>query len=279
MKICFILKNGGKGMERKLGNTTFKVVKNEWTVYFDMAMAMLDVIKRNNEIGKNTVMIVPVGPTDQYPILAEMINKFNVSLKNVHFFNMDEYMISPTESIDPDHPMSFHKRMETEFYSLVREDLVMPKEQRHFPEPGKEAEYDKLIEDLGGVDACFGGLGINGHIAFNEPPEADEKLSAEEFGNLVTRVLPISRETKTINAYGYHRGDLRRMPECCITIGMKQILSAKEVYIALNRPWQHGIAKHALFDEPQAAIPASLLQKCGKVCYCTYPEVAEGLFD
>ena len=141
----------------------------------------------------------------------------------------------------------------------------------------KDKRFDSLIEELGGVDACFGGLGINGHIAFNEPPEEDN-ISAEEFGKLGTRVLPISRETKTINAYGYQRGDLRGMPQWCITVGMKQILEAKEIYIALNRPWQHGIVKRVLYDDVQAAIPASLLQNHKNVSFCTYEEVAEGLF-
>jgi len=78
-----------------------------------------------------------------------------------------------------------------------------------------------MIETLGGVDMCLGGLGINGHVAFNEPAETDDTITVEEFAALPTRVLPISRETKTINAYGYQRGDLRGMPEWCITIGMK----------------------------------------------------------
>ena len=67
-----------------------KTVKKEWDVYFDMALTMLDVIIKNNEQGKNTVMIVPVGPTDQYPILARLVNQLRVSLKNVYFFNMDD---------------------------------------------------------------------------------------------------------------------------------------------------------------------------------------------
>ena len=91
-------------------------------------------------------------------------------------------------------------------------------------------------------------------------------------------MLPITRETKTINAYGYQRGDLRGMPEWCITVGMKQILASKRVYIALNRPWQHGIVKHVLFDEVQATIPASLLRRCNSVEFCTCKEIADGLF-
>ena len=258
-------------------NIKFKTVAKEWDVYFDMAMVMLDEIMKNNAQNKKTVMIVPVGPTDQYPILAQLVNQLRVSLKNVWFFNMDEYMISPTEELDRNSKMSFHKRMNTEFYDRVDKDLIMPESQRLFPEAGKEAKYDELIEKLGGVDLCLGGLGINGHLAFNEPSE--DNMSADEYAELGTRVLSISRETKTINAYGYQRGDLRGMPEYCITIGMKQILGAKKIYIALNRDWQHGIVKHVLYDEPQSSIPATLLQKASNVTICTYESVANGLFD
>ena len=135
---------------KKVENMSLKVLKNEWDVYFDMALAMLDVIMKNNAAGKRTVMIVPVGPTDQYPILAKLVNQLRVSLKDVWFFNMDEYMISKTESIAADHPMSFKGRMKREFYARIDKDLVMPEEQRLFPEPGKEKEYDTLIESLGG---------------------------------------------------------------------------------------------------------------------------------
>ena len=265
-------------MERKINNVTFKTVNSEWDVYFDMALVMLDEIMKNNKAGRRTVMIVPVGPTAQYPILAKMVNQLRVSLRDVWFFNMDEYLIDEKTVIDPEDKMSFHKRMNDEFYSKVDKELIMPESQRLFPNPGKEEEYDGLIESLGRVDLCLGGLGINGHVAFNEPPEPGESISADEFANLGTRVLPISRETATINAYGYQRGDLRGMPEWCITVGMKQIIAARRIYIALNREWQHGIVKHVLFDEMTAQIPASLLRKNGNVTFCTYDAVAAGLF-
>lgn len=265
-------------MEREVNGIKFKTVATEWDVYFDMALVMLDEIMKNNALGKKTVMIVPVGPTNQYPILARLVNQLRVSLHNCWFFNMDEYMVTPDTCIDFEDKMSFHKRMQDEFYSKVDEDLIMPLEQRNFPMPGKEREYDALIESLGGVDLCLGGLGINGHIAFNEPPEKDEMISAAEFAGLGTRVLPISRETQTINAYGYQRGDLRGMPGWCITVGMKPILSARKIYIALNRDWQHGIVKHVLFDMPTALVPASLLQGHSNVTFCAYESLAVGLF-
>ena len=80
-----------------------------------------------------------------------------------------------------------------------------------------------------------------------------------------------------INAYGYNRGDLQGMPQWCITVGMKQILAAKKIYIALNRPWQHGPLKHALLDEETASLPASLLRRCPDVTYCGMKEILEGL--
>ncbi len=265
-------------MERKLDNILYRAVSHEWEVYFDMAVTMLDEIIKNNAENKKTVMIVPVGPTEQYPILAKMVNHLNVSLKNVHFFNMDEYLTTPEKPIDAEHMMSFRRRMNSSFYSLVKPELVMPESQRHFPEPGKEKEYDAMIESLGGVDLCLGGLGINGHIAFNEPPEADDPITVEEFAALGTRVLAITRETMTINAYGYQRGDLQGMPRWCITIGMKQILQSRKIYIALNRPWQHGIIRHVLFDKVRPQIPASLLRTHPNVTFCATEEISDGLF-
>lgn len=264
-------------MIKSINGVSCKVVETEWDVYFDMALTMLEEIIENNKKGKSTVMIVPVGPTQQYPILADMINRLGVSLKNVHFFNMDEYMVSADEVIDANHPMSFKQRMNSEFYNRVNPDLVMPENQRHFPEPGREAEYDKMIEDLGGVDLCLGGLGINGHVAFNEAAEADDPITADEFANLNTRVLPISRETRTINAYGYQRGDLAGMCEWCITIGMRQIIESRRIYLALNRPWQNGPFKHALFDEEQGQWPASLLRRNKNLHYCVVADVFEGI--
>lgn len=266
-------------MEKTVNGIKIKTVADEWNVYFDMALTMLDEIMQNNAQHKTTVMIVPVGPVEQYPILARLINQFNVSLKNVWFFNMDEYLVTPTEYLPFDDKMSFHKKMNDSFYSLVNENLLMPTSQRLFPEPKKEREYDEKIAELGGVDICFGGLGINGHIAFNEAADENDKITAKEFAALGTRVLPITRETRTINAYGYQRGDLRGMPEWCITVGMKQILEARKIYIALNRPWQHGIFKRVLSEKPQAQIPATLLQNHKNVRFCLTDAICEGLFD
>ena len=254
-----------------------KLVSRESDLYLDMALSMLDVIVKCRKENRVCPMIVPVGPTDQYLVLSELVNRLEIPLDHVHFFNMDEYLIDPATPIDENHFMSFHARMNSEFYSRVKPELAIPVSQRHFPAPGHEKEYDELLASLGGAEACFGGLGINGHVAFNEPPADDDPITVEEFAALGTRVLPISRETRTINAYGYQRGDIRGMPEYCITIGMKQILSARSVYIALTRDWQHGIAKHVFNDKPQPQIPSSLLQNHPNVLFVAPESIGAGL--
>ncbi len=259
------------------GGIRLTSLPTEQDVYLDMAMTMLEEIARNNRAGRRTVMIVPVGPTDQYPIFARAVRATGLSLKNVWLFNMDEYLITPTRRIDDDHFMSFHHRMKTELYDRLPEELTVPETQRHFPEPGHEAEFDRLIEEVGGVDLCLGGLGINGHIAFNEAPEPDDPITPDQFAALPTRVLPITRETRTVNAIGYQRGDIHGMPEYCVTVGMKQILAARRVYIALNREWQHGVARRALFGPQDAHVPASLLQRHGSVDFVATDSIARGL--
>ncbi len=265
-------------MEKKFGGITLAVFAQESDVYLDMALAMLRQVMENQKAGKKTVMIVPVGPTGQYPIFARLVNELRISLRDVYLFNMDEYLITPTEPISPNHPMSFHRRMQTELYDQLDPELVVPEGQRFFPEPGREKEYDERIESLGGVDLCLGGLGINGHIAFNEPPEPDAPyMTAEKYAALPTRVLSITRETRTVNAIGYQRGDLSGMPEYCITVGMKPILAAKKVYIALNREWQHGIARRVLTGEVTAYVPASLLKNHPSVRFAATASIAQGL--
>lgn len=254
-----------------------KLVDKESDLYLDMALSMLECVLKCQRENRPCVMIVPVGPTDQYPVLAELVNRLRISLKHVHFFNMDEYLITPEQAIAEDHFMSFHSRMNSEFYSRVDPELVMPESQRHFPVPGREKEYDEAIAALGNAEMCFGGLGINGHIAFNEPPEEGDPITVEEFAALGTRVLPITRETRTINANGYLRGDIRAMPRYCITVGMKQILASRGVYIALSRDWQHGIAQHVFRDEPCPQIPSSLLQNHPNVLFAAPRGIGEGI--
>src|SRR5207247_1111490 len=117
---------------------------------------------------------------------------------------------------------------ERSFYSLLEPALAPPVEHRVFPDPYKPSAIQDLIDSRGGVDACFGGIGINGHIAFNEPPEQGQQVSIEEFAALPTRVLSLSRETRTINSVTVG-GEISIIPQRAITIGMKEILASRRL--------------------------------------------------
>jgi glucosamine-6-phosphate deaminase len=130
-----------------------------------------------------------------------------------------------------------------------------------FPDPHRLYEVPALIAAQGGVDVCFGGVGIAGHIAFNEPPEPGEPLDVAEFAQRPTRVLRLNRETRTINAVTATRGALDLIPERAVTVGMREILGARKLRLFLNRPWQTAILRKLLHGPVTPAVPASYAQR------------------
>ena len=227
-------------------------------VFYEMALEMINTIKEHNEQGKTTVFICPVGPVGQYPIFVRLVNEQKVSLKNCWFINMDEYLNDDETYIDEESPLSFHGFMNRTVYSKIDPELVMPENQRIFPDPKDPENIARVIEKLGGVDIAFGGIGINGHLAFNE---ADDSLTADEFAALHTRVLNISRETRVANAIGDLNGAIDAMPRKCVTIGIAEILSAKKVRLGVFRDWHRSVVRQAAYGEVSAHFPVTLLQR------------------
>ena len=226
-------------------------------VFYELALQMLDAIRSNNAAGKWTVFICPVGPVGQYPIFVRLVNRERVSLKNCWFINMDEYLNDDGTYIDEDSPLSFRGFMARNVYGKIDADLLMPPEQRVFPDPADPGKVDALIDELGGVDITFGGIGINGHLAFNE---AREDMSSTEFARLGTRVVTLNPETRTANAIGDRGGAIDAMPIQAITVGMKQILSARKVRLGVFREWHRAVVRQAAYGPVTAHFPASLLQ-------------------
>lgn len=235
-----------------------EVLADNEAVFRAIAEEMVEEIKRKNVLGEHTVFICPVGPVGQYPYFVDIVNKENISLKNVWFLNMDEYLDDEKEWIATEEALSFRGFMEREVYGRLRPELVMPESQRVFPDPHDPDAIGKLIHELGGVDICFGGIGINGHLAFNE---AQDELAPEEFKNLHTRVLEISRETRTTNAIGDLNGALDDMPRFCVTIGMHEIFHARKIRMGCFRDWHRSVVRHAAYGDVSAHFPATLLQE------------------
>jgi glucosamine-6-phosphate deaminase len=225
----------------------------------DMARHMAEVFRGKNQEGRGATLIVPVGPVDQFPVLARLLNAERMSCRNTLFINMDEYLTDGDAWLPADHPLSFRGFMNRQFYDLLDPGLAPPPENRVFPDPRDLGTVQRLIDQRGGVDVCYGGIGINGHIAFNEPPEPGEALTVEEFAALPTRCLTLARETRTINSVTVG-GEINIVPRRAVTVGMKEILAARQLRFYCNRPWQSAVVRRALHGPITPACPASLLR-------------------
>ena len=227
-------------------------------VFYELALEICKVIRDHNAANRHSVIILPVGPVGQYPILTRLINGEQLSLRDCWFINMDEYLTDEKEWIDSASHLSFRGFMNREFYGKIDADLLPPQEQRVFPDPKALERIPKLIEELGGVDLAVGGIGITGHLAFNEP---DPSVSPEAFAERTVRVLEIAPETRATNCEGDLGGALEEMPRYCVTIGMKEILSAKRIRLAVFRDWHRAVCRRAAYGEVSASFPATLAQR------------------
>jgi glucosamine-6-phosphate deaminase len=238
---------------------TVRVLGDPGAVAQDIAEVMLGEIRRAARDGRPATFIVPVGPVDQYAILAEMVNEERVDCRDLCLINMDEYLTDDDRWIELGHPLSFRGFMNRQFYERLAPDLVPRPENRIFPDPLDGAAIQRVIDRRGGVDVCFGGIGINGHIAFNEPVDADENVSVEEFRRLPTRVVSLSCETRTINSVTVG-GELSLVPRRAVTVGMKECLEARKMRFYCNRPWQSAVVRRVLHGPITPACPASFLR-------------------
>ena len=210
---------------------------------------------------EKVVFILPVGPVGQYELWAERCNRERVSLRDLVLVNMDEYLTPDGRDFIPlSNPLSFRAHMERNFFSRLDPELVPPPEARHFPDPRRPQSTGELIDRHGGVDVCFGGVGITGHLAFNDPPEPGEALDMAAFATLPTRMVRLSRETRLINSVTATSGNIDAIPELAMTVGMKEILASRKIHIFMNRNWQCAIVRKLLHGPVTAAVPASLLQ-------------------
>lgn len=234
-----------------------KVLGDSGEVFYELANTILSEIESANRENRVAVLILPVGPVGQYPILVRLINERALSLKNCYFINMDEYLDQQDHYIDKSSRLSFRGFMDRAFYGKIETSLLMPASQRVFPDPSCPERVTELVERLGGVDLAVGGIGINGHLAFNEP---SDRLSPEAFAALTTRVLDISPETLCANSIGDLGGALERMPRRCVTVGMKEILSARKLRLAVFRDWHRGVCRRAAYGERTAQFPVTLAQ-------------------
>ena len=172
---------------------------------------------------KPFVLGCPTGssPLGMYKALVELNKQGKVSFKHVVTFNMDEYVGLPEE-----HPESYHSFMWNNFFNHID----IQKENVHILNGNAEdleaecANYEKMIQEAGGVDLFMGGIGPDGHIAFNEPGSS---LASR------TRVKTLTTDTIIANSR-FFDNDINQVPKTALTVGVGTVMDAKEVMIVCN---------------------------------------------
>ncbi len=172
---------------------------------------------------KPFVLGLPTGssPLGMYKSLIELNKKGVVSFENIITFNMDEYVGLPQN-----HPQSYYTFMWDNFFNHVN----IKKENVNIlngnaADLDKEcAAYEAKMKSVGGVDLFLGGIGPDGHIAFNEPGSS---LSSR------TRVKTLTKDTIIANSR-FFDNDINKVPKTSVTVGVGTILNAKEVLIMVN---------------------------------------------
>ena len=205
---------------------------SKWAAYYTAAR-----IKDFNPTGqKPFVLGLPTGssPLGMYRELVKLDNEGYISFENVTTFNMDEYVNLPRE-----HPESYYCYMRENFFGRL---INIKKENINILDgnaPDLEVEcanYEAKIKKVGGIHLFIGGIGPDGHIAFNEPGSS---LSSR------TRVKTLTYDTLTANSR-FFGGDINEVPKTVLTVGVGTIMDADEVMIIANghtkaRALKHGI--------------------------------------
>lgn len=177
----------------------------------------------NPTANKPFVLGLPTGssPMGMYKALIRSYQEKRVSFRHVVTFNMDEYVGLPK-----DHPQSYHTFMWTNFFSHIDIDPAnVNMLDGNAPCLEEEcAAYEEKMKVVGGIDLFLGGIGPDGHIAFNEPGSS---LSSR------TRVKTLTKDTIIANSR-FFDNDVNLVPKTSVTVGVGTILDAKEVLIVVN---------------------------------------------
>lgn len=172
---------------------------------------------------KPFVLGLPTGssPEGMYACLVKANKEGRVSFKNVITFNMDEYVGLPE-----DHPESYHSFMARNLF----DHIDIPRENIHILNGNAKdlvaecAHYEEMIREAGGIDLFIGGIGPDGHIAFNEPGSS---LTSR------TRQKTLTTDTIIANAR-FFEGDVNKVPKSALTVGVGTVMDAREVMILVN---------------------------------------------
>ncbi|HEV7331697.1 MAG TPA: glucosamine-6-phosphate deaminase [Flavisolibacter sp.] len=215
-----------------------------------VAQQVADLIRAKAGAGEKCVLGLATGSTPKllYAELARMHREEELSFKNVVAFNLDEYY-----PIERDALQSYNRFMKTQLFDKVDIDPA----NCHIPdgEVPKEAikehcaEYEKKIADEGGIDLQILGIGVNGHIGFNEPGSSIHSK---------TRLVNLENSTRLANAYEFE--GMADVPRLALTMGLSSILKAKKIILMGWGSGKAPVIQKAVEGMVTEQVPASLLQ-------------------
>lgn len=215
-----------------------------------VAQVIADLIKEKNAKGEKAVIGLATGSTPKslYAELVRMHREEGLSFKNVITFNLDQYYPMEADSLN-----SYHYFMRKYLFEQTDIDPknyflpngMIPKEKI------KEhtLEYEKKIEDAGGIDLQILGIGSNGHIGFNEPGSPVYSK---------TRLITLDNSTRIANSHEF--GNISEVPRMAITMGISTIMKSERVILMAWGKTKAPVIKKAVEGKPTEEIPASLLQ-------------------
>lgn len=245
-----------------------RVEPDKRSFYSAFANDLVDRIREARDEGRDFVAILPCGPVPQYAEAAAIINQERLSLAHVTTFNMDEYADETGRTAPADWEGSFATAMWKNFFGLLDPELLPRETAIHFPTTENISRYSTMIEDAGGADVCYGGIGWSGHIAFWEP-----QLGAEFEGDLdayraaPARLVELHPMTIMQNALHSFGADWSWVPPRAATIGPRDILGAKhrsfwlDGYLGGGVSWQRFIARLVAHGPVNEFVPGSMLQE------------------
>jgi len=207
----------------------------------------------------------PIGPTEQLPLVATMVNALELKLCDAHFWGMDEW-VENGRPVSPEHPLSFAKADMDLCFKRIRSDLKMPTENIHFPI--ELEDYSRSYDQVRCV-LMQGGQGEVKHWAFNDPPRREGQYKNEppapaEYRQLKTRITNLHPMTVIQNARTSGGGYIPQVPICAATVGPVETWKAE--CVSIWHPGHHdnpfGIRLSALMISkrlPDTSVPISLL--------------------
>ena len=176
----------------------------------------------------------PVGPTEQLPLVARLVNDLDFNLKDAHFWGMDEWLIDG-KVMPADHPISFEKADREMCFDKIKPSLKMPDANMHFPSEEPTA-YIRSWESGVRCAVMQGGQGDIKHWAFNDPFKREGKYkdippTPEEYRQLTTRSVELHPVTVMQNARTSGGGVVTGIPSMAMTVGPVQTWKAEKVSI------------------------------------------------